>query len=158
MMAMQIDKPIVIRGHTLLCLQGFRGEGYDPNFIQNMSKIHQLFFQRKETLVKVVFQPDAVCDACPNLGPSGCRLQGEGFEQAMALQDREVMRRLSLKDGEALSWEEILKRIAERIHPNALPEICGSCPWLSLGYCQEGIGHLRREKDEKGIGSSSPRV
>ena len=32
--------PIRVRAHTLLCLQGFRGEGYSAGFVENMAAIH----------------------------------------------------------------------------------------------------------------------
>lgn len=57
--------PIRLRGHTLLCLQGFREEGYSPGFVANMAAIHQTLCHQPETIVQVVASPDAVCAACP---------------------------------------------------------------------------------------------
>jgi len=59
--------PVVIRGHTLLCLQGFRGEGYSPDFIDNMAEIHARLQSNPETQVRVTDTPDHFCAACPNL-------------------------------------------------------------------------------------------
>jgi hypothetical protein len=137
--------PIDIRGHTLLCLQGFRGEGYSPDFVANMASLHSRLVLNPKVPVRVVVEPDAICAACPNLGPSGCRLRGEGTEAAMRVQDRDVMGRLSIAPGELLSWEEILRRIAATVGSGMLPEICGSCPWLPLGYCAEGIERLQKD-------------
>ena len=134
---------ITVRGHTLLCLQGFRGEGYSKTFIENMHRIHRRLEREPETLVRAVVQPDEICDACPNLGPSGCQLRGEGFEGNMRAQDREVLTRLSITEGEVLSWREILRRIGSALPSRDLTQICGSCPWLPLGYCREGIDRLR---------------
>jgi hypothetical protein len=137
--------PIDIRGHTLLCLQGFRGEGYSPDFVANMASLYRRLLLDPKIPVRVVVEPDAICAACPNLAPSGCRLRGEGSEAGMKEQDQDVMRRLSIAPGEVLSWEEILRRIAASVSPGMLTEICGDCPWLPLGYCAEGIEGLRKD-------------
>ncbi|HET6370503.1 MAG TPA: DUF1284 domain-containing protein, partial [Nitrospiria bacterium] len=73
------------------------------------------------------------------------RLRGEGSEAAMREQDLDVMRRLSIAPGEIFSWEEILRRIAASVGGEMLPEICGACPWLPLGYCAEGIERLKKD-------------
>jgi hypothetical protein len=138
-------EPLTIRAHTLLCLQGFRGEGYSPDFIANMAEIHGRLGRHPEISVRVVAEPDALCAACPNLARSGCLLNGEGSEAEMQAQDREVMGRLSVSEGEVLPWGEILRRIAGRVDPEALSDICGSCRWLPLGYCREGIDRLKFE-------------
>ena len=59
--------PVIIRGHTLLCLQGFRGEGYSPDFIDNMAAIHARLQAEPGTPVRVTDTPDHFCVACPNL-------------------------------------------------------------------------------------------
>lgn len=135
--------PIRLRGHTLLCLQGFRGEGYSPGFVANMAAIHQSLCNQPEATVQVVASPDAVCSACPHQQESaGCTLNGEPSEADMIHQDRVVLGRLGLKAGDHLSWQEILARISTSMRGDDLPSICGRCRWLSLGYCHEGIDRL----------------
>lgn len=133
---------ISIRGHTLLCLQGFKGEGYSPEFVANLSAIHRSLSSFSGERVKVVDRPDRVCSACPHLDPAGCRLNGAGSEEEMKAQDRAVMARLRIAEGEILSWKEILDRIARAVQGSDLPQICGNCRWLPLGYCKEGIDAL----------------
>lgn len=136
--------PLRLRGHTLLCLQGFRGEGYSPSFVANMAAIHQTLSHQPETTVQVVASPDAVCAACPHQQESsGCTLNGEASETTMIDQDRVVLERLGLKAGNHLSWQEVLARISTSMSGDDLPSICGSCRWLPLGYCREGIDRLR---------------
>ncbi len=136
--------PIRLRGHTLLCLQGFRGEGYSPGFVANMTGFHQSLCDQPETTVQVVASPDAVCATCPHQQESsGCTLNGEASEAAMIDQDRVVLERLGLKAGEQLAWQEILARISTSMSGDDLPSICGRCRWLPLGYCHEGIDRLR---------------
>lgn len=131
-----------IRAHNLLCIQGFVGKGYSPEFVANMSEVIDGLRNRSE--VTVLAEPDAICDACPNLAESGCALHGEGSEQGIVRQDRDVMARLGIEEGATLAWGLIVERVAERVRPDDLDEICGSCPWLPLGVCKDGLRALRR--------------
>jgi hypothetical protein len=137
---------IRIRAHTLLCIQGFRGAGYSPEFVDNLSKIHETLFGDPQTWVEIVDTTDAVCGACPHGQPAGCTLNGPMSEQEMRGQDRHVLTRLGLKAGTRIQWREILNRIrTSTITGENLPDICGQCRWLPLGYCREGIDRLRQE-------------
>ena len=129
-----------IRAHNLLCIQGFVGEGYSPEFVASMTRVVDSL--EPETGVEVVAAPDVLCEACPNLAPTGCALHGEGTEAGIVHQDRDVMDRLGLRDGASVRWGEIVDRIAERIAPDDLDDICGRCPWLPLGVCKRGIARL----------------
>lgn len=139
----KFSTPLMIRGHTLLCLQGFRGEGYSAAFIAEMAAAHRLLAASPETPVQVVARPDLFCRACPNLAADGCALKGPGFERSMETQDRDVMARLEIAEGEILPWREVLHRIARRAAGSDLDAICGGCRWLPLGYCREGIDALK---------------
>ena len=134
-----------VRGHTLLCLQGFRGLGYSPGFVENLAGVHRTLKTAIDTLVQVVDAPDVVCGACPHEAGSGCTLNGEGTEVDMQAQDRVVLTRLGLQPGDQLPWDQVLERIRRSVSGDDLPTICGRCRWLSLGYCREGIEQLRRQ-------------
>ncbi len=137
------EHPFRIRGHTLLCLQGFRGEGYSPEFIRNMGSIHAELLRNPSAWVEVVEEPDAICGACPHRMPAGCGLNGDASEEGMQAQDGHVLRLLGLRPGDRLRWHEILDRIGRSLSGSSLPDICGQCRWLPLGYCREGIDRLR---------------
>jgi hypothetical protein len=108
-----------------------------------MAAIHHRLSAHPEVLVEVATSPDAVCAACPHQQSFGCTLNSEQSEDEMVAQDQVVMRRLGLKEGDCLRWEEILMRIRAAVSGEDLPSICGSCRWLPLGYCREGINRLR---------------
>ena len=137
-----MSAPVRLRGHNLLCIQGFVGKGYSPEFVANMTQVIESL--RAETAVSVHAAPDVLCAACPNLVESGCALHGEGSEAGIVHQDRDVMRRLGIEEGETLEWGNIVARIAATIEPSDLDAICGSCPWLPLGVCKSGIARLTR--------------
>ena len=138
------SSPIRLRGHTLLCLQGFRGEGYSPDFTDNLASIHRSLSENPDQPVELVDQPDTVCGACPHRAPAGCTLNGKGSEAGMQAQDRNVMARLGLANGSVVSWREVLERIRVAIKGSDLSNICGQCRWLPLGYCKDGIDRLRQ--------------
>ena len=135
--------PIRLRAHTLLCLQGFRGEGYSAGFVENMTAIHRRLTDNPFQWVEIIATPDAMCGACPHLALSGCSLHGEGSEPGMQAQDRDVLARLGLHEGDHMTWGEVLDRIRTSLTGQSLTDICGSCQWLSLGYCRDGIDVLR---------------
>ncbi len=130
-----------IRAHNLLCIQGFVGKGYSPEFVANMKGIVGGLGGRTE--VTVVAEPDSLCSACPNLHASGCTLHGEGTEKGIVKQDKDVLARLGLADGQTVAWGGILARIRASVAPDDLDHICGTCPWLPLGHCKEGLARLR---------------
>jgi hypothetical protein len=141
--------PIRLRGHTLLCLQGFRGEGYSRDFTDNLAAIHTSLSGNPDHPVELVEEPDAVCGACPHRAPAGCALNGNGSEAGMQAQDRAVLKRLGLSGGGVVRWRDVLERIRISITGSDLPGICGQCRWLPMGYCAEGIERLRKEANSK---------
>jgi len=128
----------------LLCLQGFRGEGYSPAFTENLSAIHRGLSENPDQVIELVEEPDTVCGVCPHRAPDGCTLNGDGSEAGMQAQDRNVLERLALAAGSAVRWRDVLDRIRVSIKGSDLPNICGSCRWLPLGYCKEGVDRLRQ--------------
>lgn len=142
-MSDEASPPIRLRAHTLLCLQGFRGAGYSPAFVENMAVIQQTLSARPESLVEVLDSPDAVCGACPHHYPIGCTLNGDRSEDEMKDQDRVVLRKLGLQVGSRVRWQDLLDRIRSSVSGTDLPSICGSCRWLALDLCRQGINRLR---------------
>ena len=57
---------LTLRGHHLLCLQGFQGYGYDDKFVKNMSYINNLR-KSENTTVSITNKADDICRCCPNL-------------------------------------------------------------------------------------------
>ncbi|MEP6888807.1 MAG: DUF1284 domain-containing protein, partial [Nitrospirales bacterium] len=137
------NTPIRIRAHTLLCLQGFRGEGYSAGFVENMAAVHQRLADDPSQGVEIMDAPDAMCGACPHLLLTGCSLHGKETEPHMQVQDHDVLVRLGLHVGDRLPWVDLLDRIRTSLTGESLTHICGQCRWLSLGYCREGIDRLR---------------
>ena len=149
--------PIRVRAHSLLCLQGFRGKGYSEGFVKNMAAIHQQLADDPSQWVEIIVAPDAICSACPHLVPSGCSLHGTDSEHAMQAQDRDVLARLDLHEGDHITWAEVLDRIRTSLTGESLTNICGRCQWLSLGYCRDGIDVLASQTQCPTLRSNGPK-
>ncbi|MHB8170046.1 MAG: DUF1284 domain-containing protein [Thermincolia bacterium] len=131
-----MSKELIIRGHHLLCMLGFQGEGYSEAFVANMAKIVEQCKGDSSLQIKVVDHHDDICRACPHLREDFCR-QSEESGEKLAAMDREVLTRLGLNPGQKVTLRETRSLIREKILPQHLQEICQDCRWLSLGYCQE---------------------
>ena len=145
-MLLVVPLPIPIRAHSLLCLLGYRGVGYDAAFTAEMTGIHSSLARDPSLLIEVRTSPDRLCAACPNL-KGGCTLGGPAHEAHMRSQDEDVVRRLGLRAGGVYPWTDILDRVSRFVRGTDLPSICTTCPWLPLGWCAEGIELLRQPRD-----------
>jgi len=136
------DGAISLRGHQALCLLGFRGLGYSPAFVDNMTQIFRRLGADETTPVRLVSTPADLCAACPHLGPQGCQARDGDAEEQMQGRDRAVLARLGIQEGQTLPWREIKGRIISSLQAEDLQALCTPCPWLPYGYCLEGLRHL----------------
>ena len=134
---------MMLRAHHLICLLGFRGLGYSPEFLQDMTKIVFKLLSCPETLIEIVDGPDDICTPCPFLEDGGCREEGPQSEETVKKRDRAVMVRLGLISGDKVTWSAVEQRIRTSISPQDLEKICRACKWLPLGYCVAGLERLR---------------
>lgn len=139
-------EPIPVRGHMVLCLLGFRGEGYSPTFVDEMAKLWQRLAAEPDQPIQLITAPDPMCQACIHLRRGGCTLGGPDHETHMRAHDEEVLRRLGFEQGAVHPWREVRTRIAARISGSDLPDICTTCPWLKHGWCQKAVDGLRGDQ------------
>ncbi|KCZ73066.1 hypothetical protein ANME2D_00125 [Candidatus Methanoperedens nitroreducens] len=97
-----------LRGHHLICLNFFRGEGYSEDFIKNLYSV-----LRKES-IEIVKGPDEVCARCPYLKNNRCS-SDEYTDEMILDQDREALRLLMFKPGEVVDWKIIAAKIPQVI-------------------------------------------
>jgi uncharacterized protein len=134
------NSPIQLRGHHLLCLFGFRGEGYSAEFVGNLAEIQQRLWRTPEQAVRLVDGDDDVCRACPQCSGESCLAYNTANLMA---QDLLVMSIIGAKAGETHSWIDLRLKVAQRVSPAEIERICGDCPWLERGWCQEGLRELK---------------
>ncbi len=150
-----MSNPIPVRAHNLLCLLGYRGKGYDERFVGEMTAVHRTLREHPETRLEIRTSPDRLCAACPNLR-GGCTLGGPHHEAHMRAQDEDVAARLGLEAGEVVAWSEVLRRVAASVRGTDLPALCTTCPWLSLGWCAEGVERVRAGPASDAVPSLAP--
>ncbi len=137
---------IKLRGHHLLCVHGFQGMGYSPDFIKKMREVvHFVRDDGQDGPIQVEEQSDLLCRECPNLGVGGCQssYDAEGKIRSM---DSRVLNYLGLKKGEIYSKSHLVQVTKDKVAPEDLERLCYECSWLRYGMCQEGIARLRKKR------------
>ncbi|GAW92886.1 DUF1284 domain-containing protein [Calderihabitans maritimus] len=132
-----------LRAHHLLCLQGFRGLGYDERFVLVTQEVLEILRINPSLHVKLVDEPDILCAACPHHRRGLCTRNGPNTEERVRWQDREILKLLGLENGCEATFSWLLKTVGNKIASNDLDRLCTNCQWYSLGYCWEGIASLR---------------
>ena len=115
-----------LRGHHLLCLHFFHGEGYDKEFADNLAMVLDLLGAPVRAL-DIVYGPDDVCVKCRHLQHGKCMHSDNADEEIRAM-DAMAMRLLSVSPGKLIGWDEIRRRL-----PAAFPAWhaahCRCCEW-----------------------------
>ena len=129
---------VKLRGHHLLCLHGFRGLGYSPEFTANMHAIHSRLIENGCEEITVTDSPDDICAACPNLFEGGCGSSGPEREQYIREKDIKVLRGLKLSPGDKMQAKVLFLKTADEFSEK-LDKICLPCRWFESGWCTEGL-------------------
>ncbi|MCC7553543.1 MAG: DUF1284 domain-containing protein [Methanobacteriaceae archaeon] len=99
---------IKLRGHHLLCIQGFQGYGYDENFVKNITKIKSLI-DKDNPKIKVLNSHDDICRSCPNLTKDKI-CKDEKNNKDIIKMDEEVINKLNLENN-PLNSDKLLDQI-----------------------------------------------
>jgi hypothetical protein len=127
---------IRLRGHHLLCLLSFSGEGYSPEFTRRFGVLAEAYREGKVG-VQVLAAPDDACAACPFLGDAGCRSPADGPEAGVAALDQAVLDALGIEVG-IHEAEDLLRRVAT-LSGSELHRLCRACSWYGKTRCQAMI-------------------
>jgi len=128
-----------LRGHHFVCLQFYRGEGYDDAFVANLDDLLGRLAGQATLVVKGA---DDVCRACPSLSAQGLCGDPLGGEVEIARLDALAAELLGVHPGIRLS----LAQVAERLADDAIAtgrwrfEACGGCAWEDV--CEPGWNEL----------------
>ncbi|MCF6092531.1 DUF1284 domain-containing protein [Microaerobacter geothermalis] len=134
-----------LRGHHLLCIHGFQGAGYSPEFIEKMREVvadirnHDVDFP-----IKVIVGLDETCQVCPNadLVQNLC-IANEGSQDHVVSMDTRAIQFLDLEPNQTYMKNDLVRRTKERVKPGDLDHLCEGCSWLEYGYCKDGLERLR---------------
>lgn len=138
-----------LRFHHILCILGFLGLGYDEKFIKGMERVIRKIKENPDLKIKLMRGCDDICRACPFNIDGRCQNEVVGSEERVRERDSQVAARLDIKAGDVLTIKEILDSVKEKIKPGDLPVICQDCPWLKMGYCEDGLRKIDRFLEEK---------
>lgn len=127
---------IQLRGHHLLCLLGYRGMGYSPEYAENMTKLHQTLRTNPETEVLLVVGEDDLCAKFPTDQPYHCD------NRTVHDRDAAVFQQLGVEVGQIWTWRELEQRLGGNVIPEDIPRLCFNCVWLSYGVCEEGVKRI----------------
>ncbi|MEA4956106.1 hypothetical protein SDC9_03484 [bioreactor metagenome] len=148
-----IKKKIIhLRGHHILCLQGYQGYGYDENFKNNMEKIiSKLNDENSNTKVILTESADDICKFCPKLKGEMCIGDLESHEnytkeeikkieisslisnnnQKIENMDSKVLKIAKIKKEKEYEFSEIIYRANNSLkYLNDAKNICGDCKWI----------------------------
>jgi uncharacterized protein len=119
------SKPIKLRGHHLICLHFFHGEGYSPEFITNLRELIRRAIAGNE--ITVQFGPDDVCEMCLYLKGGKCSY-GKGADAEIIEMDRTALDLLRIETGSRGQWSDLKKKIPG-IFSFWSQTYCGMCDW-----------------------------
>jgi hypothetical protein len=131
-----------LRGHHLICLQFYRGEGYSDEFVTNLDRVRN---DAVDTPAIIVSGPDHVCAACPGLGADGtCQHPDTGEAEALRI-DALALQLVDAAIGETLSLTQVHSRLAAdpAARERWRAESCATCLWEIT--CEPGWESLAAE-------------
>ncbi|HHT19402.1 MAG: DUF1284 domain-containing protein [Euryarchaeota archaeon] len=123
------SKPLRIRAHHLLCIQGFQGFGYSKEFTDNMAKITEQILKNPFSFIKIVNGADLICECCPHNNKGICNAESSSPNSVMFL-DSLVLQNLKIEEGSIVSASQI-SLITKNLDGQTVNEICGNCSWRS---------------------------
>ena len=137
--------PLTIRGHHLLCIQGFRGLGYSSEFISNFAQIAKTIHSNQNISLKLVCHADDICTCCPHLREGKCSKSDDAGKHVRSM-DRAVLGLLQVSSDRIISAGEAytqLAKVVQRDGAEAVVErICTGCEWMRFGFCVDGLKQL----------------
>lgn len=120
-----------LRPHHLLCTQSYSGKGYDDAFVENMNRLVKELRKKEPVPVEIVFSTDELCAHCPNM-------KSENFckdNQKVISYDKKVTEYFHIEEKTYI-YQDITKEIREKMTPEMLEDICGSCEWYPISACR----------------------
>lgn len=128
------EKIISLRPHHLLCTQGYSGNGYNEDFVQNMTNITNSMRTDRNLKVNIVFSTDDICTYCS-------RKLGEGLckdDNKVLVFDKGVIDFLGLSE-KVYNYQDLIHIIHEKMTSEKMKEICGNCEWHQMSACEKNI-------------------
>jgi hypothetical protein len=115
---------LTLRGHHLICLHFFSGEGYDAQFIENLRDV----LKRVESEeIEIVSGDDGICAECIYLKDRKC-MHDENADEGIREMDNTALKLLNLRAGQKITWQD-LKNLIPNIFLQWHDRYCNECDW-----------------------------
>ena len=119
------EQYIKLRGHHLICLHFFSGEGYNFEFVANLKEILEKARSGEE--IEICSNADDICRKCPHLKGEVCYFD-KNSDHEIRKMDRRAIKLLRLSAHERVQWLEIRDKIPEIIK-EWTDTYCKVCGW-----------------------------
>jgi hypothetical protein len=116
-----------LRGHHLICLHFFSGEGYDQTFIDNLRNTLNAVKSEGLTIGR---GGDDVCGKCPYLINNACQYS-ENADAEIREMDRKALALLDLAVEKSVTWDGI-QNIIPDIFSDWFRSYCSDCEWITV--------------------------
>lgn len=136
---------IRLRGHHLICLQFFSGEGFPPEFVANLGEIIKKAEAGKA--VRVCTDCDDICTRCPYLQDERC-LYNKDADEEIRNMDRTALALLNAEAGEAMQWREMKEKV-QGIFSVWSGQYCNGCDWKQVCEKNREFSDLMKAKSRK---------
>ena len=130
---------LILRGHHLLCLQGFQGYGYSEDFTKNMTRIN-LARKSDNTSICLTDSPDDICKSCPNLKNNIC--ENELQNNKIVKMDNEVLKKID--KVQEYNSKDLFDEISQIFNTKeSVTKICFNCMWHEKCLFYQNLSHNR---------------
>jgi hypothetical protein len=119
-----------LRPHHLLCLIAYRGRGYTPGFVANMTRIAERLRSGGEP-IRIVAGPDDVCRPLLATADRHCRQAGARRRDARAAADIARVLATPVRPGVTLP-SAVIARLGAGFASGSIRGACRGCPWQTV--------------------------
>jgi uncharacterized protein len=120
--------PIRIRAHHLLCIQGFQGYGYTPDFERHMANIVNLLNLDPSVKLQIIAGTDEICCHCPYEINGLCERYSDSQEGIVKV-DNLVIDKAVFVENKIYSFQNAINLIDNNLSHEDVTEICFKCSW-----------------------------
>ncbi len=128
---------IKLRGHHLICLHFFSGEGFSDEFVNNLKDLRKRLTEGET--INTGNQADDVCKVCGYLRNEKC-LYNENADIEIVNMDKTAVTLLEVEQAANIKWQEINAKLPS-IFKTWYMKYCIDCDWLDI--CKKNDGFLK---------------
>jgi len=115
---------IKLRGHHLICLHFFHGEGYNAEYVENLSHVLKMAAYKE---IEICNGIDDVCKKCPYVKNKKC-FYNEHADEGIKKMDEKAMSLLNLTTEMETKWYKIKEGLSG-IFKEWYESYCIDCDW-----------------------------